>query len=291
MEYRLADHHIIPLAYTGSKAKIAPLLARLRPWEFLEYREPFVGSGAMFNQIRRFAPCRSYWINDIDRRVVAFHRVLRDDADAFINRLLDIHADHGGGTQELFDLWMGWRNSSDLMDLAISAFLRGLIVRGSEMKCFGFANSRVITGKAITHSKIIRLWGFAELLQGVKITDMDYREVMAAYGQDAFIFADPPYEVAGEECYDHGQFDLGEFTTAIDHCRHSCLWTLNCSATTMAAFSRHNVIVHSMHHSANGHAAADEIIGANYTTPLFETHARDIGTLLHRISNRHNEAA
>ena len=98
------------------------------------------------------------------------------------------------------------------MDLAISAFLRGLIVRGSEMKCFGFANSRVITGKAITHSKIIRLWGFAELLQGVKITDMDYREVMAAYGQDAFIFADPPYEVAGEECYDHGQFDLGEFT-------------------------------------------------------------------------------
>jgi len=35
-----------------------------------------------------------------------------------------------------------------------------------------------------------------------------------------------------------------------------------------------------MRYSANGHADAKEIIGTNYTTPLFEVHAREIGTLL-----------
>ena len=279
MSYRLADHEILLLPYTGSKAKVVDLLARLRPWEFEEYREPFVGGGAMFSRIRRIAPCQRYWINDIDRRVVSFYRMLRDDADALINHLLDIHGEHGGGTQELYDLWASWRHSSKRIDIATSAYLRGLIVRGSEQKGFGFAQSRVIKGKAITHTKIVRLRGFAELLQGVKITDIDYQQVMDADGTGVFVFADPPYEVAGADCYDHGDFDLAEFSATIDRSRHSCLWTLNCSDRTRAAFAKHNVIVHTMRYSANGHAAAEEIIGANYTTPLFDVHAREIGTL------------
>lgn len=285
MPYRLSDRDLTSIAYTGGKAKIAHLLARLRPWEFAEYREPFVGGGAVFNYIRRNVPCERYWINDIHLPVATYHRVLRDDADLLIERLLDIFAEHGGGTQALFDLWQGWRNSSDPIELATATFLHGQIVLGSERKGYGFAKSRVLAGKAMTRSKIIRLRGFAELLQGVKITNTDYREVMDAPGRGVFIYADPPYEGVGEDCYKFGKFDLPEFTATIDRCQHSVMWTLNSLDVTKAAFARHNVIEHRMRYSAHDHDAAVEIIGANYTTPLFEVHAREIGTLLPKVPN------
>lgn len=286
MLYRLADNDLTSLAYTGGKARIAHLLARLRPWDFEEYREAFVGGGAVFNYLRRVAPCQRYWINDIDQRVATYHRVLRDDAEVLVERLLDILAEHGGGTRELFDLWDKWRNSSDLLDIATATFLRGLIVRGSKSMGFGFAKARAAQGKALTHSKIIRLRGFAELLQGVKITNVDYLEVMDAPGRGVFIYSDPPYEGVGEDIYDCGKFNLPKFAAAIDRCPHSCLWTLNSSDNTMAAFARHTVIQHEMRYSTGGaNDSGKEIIGANYSTPLFEVHAREIGTLLPKIPN------
>lgn len=284
MQYRLSDRDLTSVAYNGGKAKIAHLLARLRPWEFEEYREPFVGGGAMFNYVRHFCPCEQYWINDIDRKMATYHRVLRDDADLFIDRLLDIFDEHGGGTQALFDLWLDWRQSGDPLDIAVATFLRGSIVRGSESMGFGFAKTRVAQGKALTRSKILRLRGFAELLQGVKITNTDYRAVMDAPGSGVFIYCDPPYERVGESLYDHGKFDLPEFSSAIDQCRHKVLWTLNASDGIKAAFARHNLIVHSMRYSLNTNDNGEEIIGTNYTTPLFEVHAREIGTLLPKLS-------
>lgn len=187
MLYRLSDRDLTSLAYSGGKAKIAHLLARFRPWHSKEYREPFVGGGAMFNYLRRQGVCERYWINDIDPRVATYHRVLRDDAEALIERLGAIHDEHGGGTRELFDRWLEWQQSGDQLDVAVSVFLRGLIVRGSNRTGYGFAPTRVEQGKAITRSKIIRLRGFAELLQGVNITNVDYGEVMAAPGADVFI--------------------------------------------------------------------------------------------------------
>ncbi len=283
MLYRLSDRDLTSVAYNGGKAKLAPLLARFRPWEFEEYREPFVGGGALFNYVRQHAPCQRYWINDIDPKVATYHRVLRDDADLFIDRMLDTFDEHGGGTRALFDLWREWRHSDDPLDIAVSTFLRGSIVRGSEGMGFGFAKTRVAEGKALTHSKIVRLRGFAELLQGVKITNGDYCEVMDAPGNGVFIYCDPPYEGVGESLYDHGKFDLPEFASAIDQCRHKVLWTLNESDNTKAAFAHHNVIVHSMRYSLNTNDNGEEIIGANYTTPLFEVHAHEIGTPLPKL--------
>ncbi|TNC95188.1 MAG: Site-specific DNA methylase [Stygiobacter sp.] len=285
MLYRLADSDLTTLAYTGGKARIAHLLARLRPWDFEEYREAFVGGGAVFNYLRRIAPCQRYWINDIHLPVATFHRVLRDDAEVLVERLLDIFAEHEGGTLKLFELWKKWRNSSDPLELATATFLHGQIVLGSERKGYGFAKSRVLVGKALTRSKITRLRGFAELLQGVKITNVDYREVMDAPGRGVFIYADPPYVGVGEDCYKFGKFDLPEFTATIDRCQHSVLWTLNSLDIAKAAFARHNVIEHRMRYTAHSHDGAVEIIGANYTTPLFEVHAREIGTLLPKIPN------
>lgn len=283
MHYRLSDRELTSLAYNGGKAKIAHVLARLHPREFEEYREPFLGGGAMFNFVRRFCPCERYWINDIDRKVATYHRVLRDDADRFNDRLLDIFDEHGGGTQALFDLWLEWRQSDDPLDIAVATFLRGSIVRGSESMGFGFAKTRVAQGKALTRSKILRLRGFAELLQGVKITNTDYRAVMDAPGSGVFIYCDPPYEGVGELLYDHGKFDLPEFASAIDQCRHKVLWTLNESDNTKAAFAHHNVIVHSMRYSLKADDKGEEIIGTNYVTPLFQVHAREIGTLLPKL--------
>lgn len=284
MLYRLSDRDLTSLAYHGGKAKIAHMLARFRPWQSREYREPFVGGGAMFNYLRRQGVCERYWINDIDPRVATCHLVLRDDADALIERLGAIHDEHGGGTRALFDRWLEWQQSGDQLEVAASVFLRGLIVRGSKSIGYGFARTRVEQGKAITRSKIIRLRGFAEILQGVKITNVDYGEVMAAPGTDVFIYADPPYEQVGEDLYDHGAFTLAEFAAAVNCCKHNVLWTLNASGNTEGSFARHNVIRHTVRYSIGGKGCGDEIIGANYTNPLFEVYAREIGESLNRAA-------
>lgn len=281
--YRLADHEVCALSYSGSKARLTHALARLRVWEFDEYRESFIGGGSMFFHLRRVAPCQRYWLNDIDPLVVNFHRHLRDDADVLIDRLRDIFADHGGGTQKLFDLRAHWEEKGDALEKAVAIFLRGLIVRGTEQSGFGFAKTRAEKGKALTHSKIIRLQGFAELLQGAKITNLDYRKVLTAPGKRVFIFSDPPYEGVGERLYRFGKFDLPAFAAAIDACQHSVMWTLNASDNTRAAFAHHNVIQHKVQHTIGGNKKGDEIIGTNYTTPLFEVHAREIGTLLTKV--------
>ena len=284
MRYRLSDHELAPLPYHGSKVRIAQILAHLRPWEFQEYREPFLGGGALFYWLRRVAPCERYWLSDIDPEAVNFHCTLRDDADALVSLLLDIHDDHGGGTPALVELIGKWESHGDAVERAAAIFLRGLITRGTMSSGRGFAKARAEKGKALTRSKIIRLRGFAQLLQGVRITISDYSELLAAPGNGVFIACDPPYEGVGENLYRFGKFDLPAFAAAIDACPHSVLWTLNASDNTRAAFAHHNVIEHKVRHTIGGHKDGDEIIGTNYATPLFEVHAREIGTLLPKLA-------
>lgn len=101
---------------------------------------------------------------------------------------------------------------------------------------------------------------------------------------DVFIYADPPYEQVGEDLYDYGAFTLAEFASAVDRCEHDVLWTLNASDATVVAFARHWLIRHSVRYSIGGKGYGEEIIGANYATPLFEVYALEIGKILNKAA-------
>ncbi|CCQ72777.1 DNA methyltransferase [Magnetospira sp. QH-2] len=280
MLIRLADHQRTPLAYPGGKAKMAETLSGLRPDGYREYRECFAGGAAMFFHIRRHHPCERYWINDLDPQVFAFHNILQQQPADLIGRLLYLYDIHGGGSEDLYRQWLDWNESEDLMDTAVATFLKHQIVRGTKNTGYGFARKRVEAGEAVTRSKIERLNGFSELLQGIHITCQDYRDVLSAPGNDVFCFADPPYEEVGNRMYEFGDFDLEGFTLAVEACQHDVLITLNDSRTVREAFSQHRPIVHQVGYSVSGNQQGQEVIIPTYQTPLLDIYARQIGERL-----------
>src|SRR5690606_8903394 len=82
-----------------------------------------------------------------------------------------------------------------------------------------------------TESSIERLAKLSGLLDGVKITQLDYRELLAYGDKNVFTFLDPPYFKAtksrlyGKNGILHTTFNHDEFANEMKNCKHSWLIT------------------------------------------------------------------
>lgn len=70
--------------------------------------------------------------------------------------------------------------------------------------------------KRFTWSSIERLFGLPSLLQNVKITGLDYENLLTESGNDVFIFLDPPYFSNKKSCL-YGK--NGDIHIGFDHLR------------------------------------------------------------------------
>ena len=55
--------------------------------EFSEYRESFVGGGAVFANVKLLKPKTKFWINDLDYDLYCFYKSLRDNTHYFLSTL------------------------------------------------------------------------------------------------------------------------------------------------------------------------------------------------------------
>lgn len=176
-----------PFAYYGGKAGMAPQIVALMP-EHRVYMEPFFGSGAVL-----FAkpPCRFEIVNDIDRTVVTFFRVLREDLDE-LERVCSLtpHA-----RSEFVDATF----DEDLTDLerARRFWVR---VNQSFAKTAGVQTGWSITTartQSIPDSILSRLGRFrpaVERLMGASIECCDAADLVTRLATaDTVVYADPPY--------------------------------------------------------------------------------------------------
>jgi DNA adenine methylase len=82
-----------------------------------------------------------------------------------------------------------------------------------------------------THSSINALQRVSPILQGVRITNLDYAEVVNAPGEEVFVFLDPPYYSAarsrlyGKRGELHTSFDHVRFAEVVKQCPHRWLIT------------------------------------------------------------------
>ncbi len=82
-----------------------------------------------------------------------------------------------------------------------------------------------------TLSSIDRLMPLKQILEGVKITNLDYREMLNGTGNETLIFLDPPYLVAtksklyGKKGDLHTGFNHCEFAREMSECPHKWLIT------------------------------------------------------------------
>lgn len=185
-----------PFPYYGAKGRLAGTIVDLIP-QHRVYVEPFAGSAAV---LLAKAPAPVEVINDIDRNVTTFFRVLRDSPDQLVRALrLTPYA-----RDEFAAADLGEDSITDL-ERARRFFVRttqGHNAAGSGGRA-GWSNGirAKHTDATATRNLVERLDLAAERLRTVVVDNRDAAEVIAAHdAPDAVFYLDPPYLSGTRQC-------------------------------------------------------------------------------------------
>lgn len=264
-----------PFTYYGSKSTIAPWIVAMMPPHRV-YIELFAGSAAVL-----FAkpPSTHEILVDIDRNVVTFFRVLREQPAelARICRLTPY------SRQEYRDS----RLTDDVNDLerARRFWLRccqsynGVGSSGSRSGAWSAGARQGKSKAAVAADTADRLEAVAERLRRVMIDDRGYRRALELYDEpDAVIYADPPYLGSTRSSLERRARDYGhDLTTEDDHRElaatlHGCKGTVILSgyssslyAELFADWHTYSVSVHrsSGNRRGEGGGQRTEVLWAN----------------------------
>lgn len=156
-----------------------------------------VGGGSVFCHARSVGLAQTYWINDKFKELVSFWQTAKDPATC--ERLADdlerLRASFQSAEQikEYF-----LRAREEVPDSAFrEAFLFFFFNRvtfSGTTRAGGFSSAASLL--RFTASSIERLRPLPAALDGVRITNEDFENVITAPGDDVFIFLDPPYFTA-----------------------------------------------------------------------------------------------
>ena len=233
-----------PLRYPGGKSRAVNLIANLLP-EFDEFREPFLGGGSVFIYAKQRFPSKKFWVNDLYYELFKFWEMTQKDVDALIIQIYEWKNKFPIG-KELHTFLNENLNRFNDIERAAAFFIYNRITFSGTSLSGGFSNG-AFTGR-FTESSIQRLNEFAQVINGSKITNYDYKELLKKEGENVFIFLDPPYFSAtksalyGKNGNMHKSFDHARFAENMRNCKHNWLITYDDCEYIRDLFSFANVI-------------------------------------------------
>jgi DNA adenine methylase len=276
-----------PLRYPGGKSRAVQRIQKLLPEEFDEYREPFVGGGSFFIYLKQQRPNLKIWINDLNPELYYFWKYAQLDSEKFAGELLKVKKERQNG-QELFDELIQ-SNVSLLTELerAVRFFVLNRITFSGVVESGGF--SQMAFRSRFTASSIERVSKLSPLLAGIKITHLDYRQLLQDGNQFVFTFLDPPYFKAtrsrlyGKNGVLHTSFNHDEFAQEMKKCKQSWLITYDDSPEIRANFSFATIYEWELQYGMNNYKQGkaekgSELFITNYQVPALtqDKRIRDI---------------
>lgn len=187
-----------PLRYPGGKQKAIDQIAAMLPHSVREYREPMVGGGSVFFHVRSLNLAREYWINDKFRELVSFWRAVQNEGQcaALVKDLHDLRSNFES-PEKIKEYFLRAREevcTDDPYREALLFFFFNRVTFSGTTRAGGFSSAA--STRRFTESAIERLKPMTKALDGVRITNLDFAEVIDAPGDDVFLFIDPPYYTA-----------------------------------------------------------------------------------------------
>lgn len=291
-----------PLRYPGGKNKIAEQIASMAP-EFKEYREPFVGGGSVYfanrqlytNNNNILSNDKKYWINDLNYELYNFWYICQQDTDFIINKSIEWRNKYFVATRnresngkELHRFLRQNLNVFNNKELATAYFvLNNIVFAGGTLVC-GVTQQHVDHFKQLDIKK--RFDGMAEILEGTKITNLDYQKVVEAPGDNVYIFLDPPYySVTDSGLYGksdkwrnlHKMFDHNRFADVMRKCEHKFLITYDDHPMLRKLFNWANIIEFKLQYGMGNkkgysQGIGNEIFISNYLKELPKDKQRTI---------------
>ncbi len=180
-----------PFAYYGGKTTIADRIVELLP-EHRHYVEPFAGSLAV---LLAKAPAPFETVNDLDRSIVTFWRVLRDRPED-LTRVCALTPHSRHEHQAAYDL-----NHPDEVEIARRVWVCLTQGRGGSLRRTGWRHFQDPGARGLASmpnylaAYVERMRSAAGRLADVSLECRDALTVVREYGrhEDVLIYADPPY--------------------------------------------------------------------------------------------------
>ena len=265
-----------PLRYPGGKSRAIQQMKHLLPHAFVEYREPFVGGGSFFIYLKQRQPSLKIWINDLNAELYYFWKYAQIDAEKLAREISKVKKEGLDG-QKLFDELV----SVDVKSLAeferaVRFFILNRITFSGVVESGGYSQLAFV-GR-FTESSIKRVAELGRILEGVKITHLDYRELLTTGGKEVFTFLDPPYfkatksKLYGKNGILHTGFNHDEFAQEMKKCKQSWLITYDDSPEIRGNFSFAGIYEWELQYGMNNYKQGkaekgNELFIANYDLP------------------------
>lgn len=264
-----------PLRYPGGKSRSVDLIATIIP-DFDEFREPFLGGGSIFIYAKQRFPNKKFWINDLYYELFKFWEMSQRNVDALIDKIYEWRKQFPIG-KELHKFLNDNLATFNDLERGAAFFVYNRITFSGTSLSGGFSEA-AFTGR-FTESSMQRLKQFAQVINGSKLTNLDYEELVKQDGENVFIFLDPPYYSAtksalyGKNGNMHKSFDHVKFAENMRHCKHKWLITYDDSTYIRSLFSYANIIpwelMYGMRNvTAGGDQKGKELFISNYLVTL-----------------------
>lgn len=213
------------LRYPGSKEKIAEQIVREFPLDFtmpilqrrgLEYREPFLGGGAIACRVLKMLPNdATVWLNEKDYSLCCLWKAVRDVPKELIAKIQRMTPSPDGFYK------LKEEDGDQSVDIAIAG-ARKLALHQWSFSGLGYMAGGPIGGrKQSSEYNVDCRWSplriekavmrvhklMARFQRRVEITCRDFSDVINGAPSGSFIYADPPYYEKGPELYRHSMTD------------------------------------------------------------------------------------
>jgi DNA adenine methylase len=185
------------LKWAGGKQRLLKHYIPLLPERANAYYEPFVGSGALFFHLRAHQFADRYCLYDANEELINAYRVVRDRVEALVEALAEherLHsADHYYQVRAL-DKAAGWASRPPVERAARMIYLNKTCYNGlwrvNRRGHFNVPIGRYRRPNILDRS---RLRAASEALQGVDISQGDFRKMADRVKAGDFVYFDPPY--------------------------------------------------------------------------------------------------
>ncbi len=233
-----------PLRFPGGKSRSVSDILELFP-KFKEYREPMVGGGSVFLSAKIAFPERKYWINDINHDLYAFWHVCKENPDQLVEDARKLKNSKKNG-KEIFNCFRYTETELTDYECALRYYILNRISFSGLVDAGGFSQQSF--EKRFTHSSIDRINFLANELEGVKISNSNYDDLLKKEGNDVFIYLDPPYygnkhsKLYGKRGKLHVTFDHKKLAEELVKCKHNWLVTYDDNEVIRRYYSFANII-------------------------------------------------
>jgi DNA adenine methylase len=263
-----------PLRYPGGKSKAINQIAEYLPNNFSEFREPFVGGGSVFIYLKQQRPYLKIWINDLNRELFLFWKYAQSDLAKLVSEILHVKNKYTNGKLLFKELTTLDTNNLFDFERAVRFFVLNRITFSGTVESGGFSEQAF--QKRFTYSSIDRLEKLEQILTpDVKITNLDYSELLNIADENAFIFLDPPYfnatksRLYGKDGDLHTSFEHQRFAQLLLKCRKPWLITYDDSPLIRDNFQESNIFEWEMQYGMNNYkqssaAKGKELFITNY---------------------------